>query len=155
MNDENKSNLTELISKLEIQKSILDSQTNTYKHSGYQPRDITENISISHNTNFYARISLNEINQSFIIYFKVVASDNNKYWIGYGGNIRNNPGKSKSEFTKHQFYSTKEIHIQENIIFAFNLGFKELNVNLKTVECVRLRASDKNKNEISFEYKFI
>ncbi|GAH80007.1 unnamed protein product, partial [marine sediment metagenome] len=95
------------------------------------------------------------VNQSFVIYFRVIASDNNKYWIGFSGNIKNTISKTKREFTRNQIYNTTEILMQENVISAFNLGFEHLKLNVMQIDCVRLRGSDQNINAIYFEFKFI
>jgi len=147
--------LTEIISKLENQKQTIDTQINSYEHGGAKHRDINSNVNVSHNTNFFARIKLNSINQSFVIYLRVLASDNKKYWLGFAGNITNTNYNTSIEFTRHQIYNTTEILIQENIVSSFNLGFKHLKLNVIMVDCVRLRGSDLDITPINFEFKFI
>ena len=36
---------------------------------------------------------------------------------------------------------------------AFNLGFEDVQIYAKEINCIRLRGSNSNTNEIIFEYK--
>ncbi len=151
--EDQKQQLTEIISKLEIQKHSIDIHINSYKHSGWRQQDIPVTAIIDNQTNFFAKIYLNDLKQEFVIYIRILASDNKNYWIGFAGNIQNTNSKSTNEFTRHQLYNSNEITIQENIMSAFNLGFENNRIFAKEVNCVRLRGSNTNKNEITFEFK--
>jgi hypothetical protein len=152
---ENRNQISEFIDKLEKQKKSLDSQLNSHRHSGWKPQDINKNYDVTKETNFYAKITLNQINESFVIYYRVVTSDNQKYWIGFGGNIKNDINRSKHEFTRHQIYNTREIIINENVNTAFNLGFSNLSTQVKQIDCIRLRGNNIYKEDILFEFKIM
>ncbi|MCX6318257.1 MAG: hypothetical protein NTW29_13275 [Bacteroidetes bacterium] len=150
-NLENKEQILEFISKLEEQKDIMDLKIHT--HSGYSPQDIAENYIISESTLFYTKINLSNPNQSFIIYLRIVASDGKKYWLGFGGNIKDTPGKTKYEYTSHSIYPTKNPMIQEKVLETFRLGFPELNCYPIRIDNIRLRGSDTDLGQITFSYK--
>lgn len=152
--DENKKELKEFISKLEEQKEFIDTRIHTYKHSGYEPKDILENYPINQNTIFNTRITLNYPNQPFVIYFRVIAANNKKFWLGFAGGTESKPFKSNDEYTPQQIYSSKEVVINENIVSFFKQGFPTLDTNPVQIDCIRLRASNDLK-EITFSYKII
>ena len=49
--------------------------------------------------------------------------------------------------------NTELVIMNENIFKYFNLGFSELRTEPIEVVCIRLRASDENKSEITFSYR--
>ncbi|NUM51262.1 MAG: hypothetical protein HUU48_09110 [Flavobacteriales bacterium] len=157
VSEDNKKQIKEFISKLEEQKEYIDTQVHTYKHSGWQHKDILENYSINQNTNFYARITLNQIGQTFVIYIKIITSDNKKYWLGFSGGVKNDIYKDKGghEYSRTKIYNSKEVVIQENIVSFFKEGFQQLNTLPIQIGCVRLRGSNTDLGEITFSYKII
>jgi hypothetical protein len=140
-------------SKVSEPKKVEISSSN--KHSGWRHKDIVEIYNINKNSVFYAKITLNDIKQTFVIYIRVLTVDNRKYWIGFAGNTKNSSNKTKIEYTRDQIYSSKEVIIHENINSIFNTGFPELNTQPIQIVCIRLRGSDTDKREIFFEYKVI
>lgn len=153
--DNEKNKYQDFISKLYDQIQLLDTTLKFFKHSGNNYRDIQVNYHINQNSLFYAKISLNEINQSFYIYIRILTADNKKYWLGFAGGLENKVYKTKNEFTQYKIYNTKDILISENIQDAFIKGFKENVSQPILVEQVRLRASDLNKNDIYYEFKVL
>jgi len=152
--NENKEKIEEFIKKLEEQKEFVDIQTHTYRHSGWEAKDIPENYAINLNSNFYGRIVLSEIGQSFAIYIRIVTTDNKQLWLGFAGNNGNTtPFKSRDEFTSQQTFNEKEITINENIINYFRQGFPDYKTQPVKVINVRLRASNDNRKDISYSYK--
>lgn len=145
------SELKELINKIATQKS----QLNAYEHSGWLHRDVEYSEKVDPRTNFIAKIKLATSDQSFVIYFRVLANNGKKYWIGFGGNVKNDDYRTNIEYTRHQVFSTTEITIQENVFAVFKKGFGSLNIEPVNIDCVRLRASDKNTNPVIFEFRFI
>lgn len=153
---DSKEQIEKFITKLEEQKEYIDTQIHTYKHSGWGPKDIPENYPVDLNSNFYARIILNDIVQSFIIYIRVITGDNNQIWIGFAGNTgKTTPGKGRNEYTSHQTFNDKEVIINENIFNIFKQGFPELKTLPIRIINIRLRASNTDLREITFSYKII
>jgi hypothetical protein len=148
----NKKEIEKFIMSLEKQKEYFDKEIHTYKHKGWAPMDINEDYSIDQNTNFYADIKLTQLKQKFQIYIRVIASDNKKYWLGFGGGNKNDNFKSPNEYSRIQIYNSRQVIIQENIISAFKTGFPGSNAQPIKIDCVRLRASDSDLTEISFSY---
>ena len=150
---ESKKEINEFISKLKEQKEFIDTEIHIYKHSGWQHKDIPENYPVTQNTIFNARITLNQLNQPFVIYLRVITNDNRKFWLGFSGNTKNTPVKDRTEYTLNRLYNSKEVIINENIISVFNQGFNELNIQPICVDLVRLRGSNADLSEITFSYK--
>jgi|LSQX01.3.fsa_nt_gb hypothetical protein len=145
------SELKELIEKIGMKKS----QLNAYEHIGWLHRDVEYSEKVDPRTNFIAKIKLASSEQSFVIYFRVLANNGKPYWIGFGGNIKNEDYRTNNEYTRHQIFSTTEITIQENVFSVFKKGFGSLNIEPVNIDFVRLRASDKNTNPVTFEFRFI
>ncbi|MBI5326488.1 MAG: hypothetical protein HZB41_14650 [Ignavibacteriae bacterium] len=154
--DESKKEIYEFISKLEEQKVFIDTKIHTYIHSGFQYKDIPCDYPIGIHSIFYARITLNQEYQSFVIYFRVVTIQNKKYWLGFAGGKKSKLHKEKNESTLHQIYNKKEIIINENITSIFERSFLDGTNNQPIyIDCVRLRGSDTDMKEITFSYKII
>ena|GEM_PF-3362449 len=145
--------ISKFIQSLEEQKVFIDSQFKSYKHSGWQQSDISENYQLNQFTNFNAKITLNQLKQAFVIYIRLVTNDNRKFWIGFAGNTDSDPTKYKIEYTTHVFYGSTEVKINENILSLFKKRFPEINSPPVLLDCVRLRGDDMDKAEILFEYR--
>lgn len=148
-----KTEMEEMISKLEVQKSLIDTQIHTYQHSGFGEKDITEDYSVNQSTTFYAKISFNEVNQRFIIYFRILTTDNRQFWIGFSGDEKNEIYQTSNEYTRSQVYNSKEVIIQENITSIFQSTFSKIDVQPLKIDRIRLRGSSTDLREITFSYK--
>lgn len=151
LNDDQKTQIKQFISTLQDQKDFMDLKTHT--HSGFAPQDISENYLVTESTLFYAQIKLNKPGQIFVIYLRIIASDGKKYWLGFAGNRRDTPGKTKYEYTTHTIYNNQIAVIQENILNAFKLGYPELSCYPLRIDNIRLRGSDSDLEQITFTYK--
>jgi hypothetical protein len=151
LNEDQKSQITQFITTLQEQKDFIDLKTHT--HSGYASQDIPENHEVIESTLFYAKIKLNKVGQSFVIYLRIIASDGKKYWLGFAGNKRDTPGKTKYEYTTHSFFRTQNPVIQENVLEIFRLGYPELSCYPVRIDNIRLRGSDNDPEQITFTYK--
>lgn len=125
----------------------------SYSHSGWNHRDILLYIQITQQTNFIAHIKLNVKGQVFMIYFKIKTQSNKEYWIGYGGGEEDRRITSK-EFSRRKNYDSCDIIINENIDFAFKLGFPNKYEMIKEVICIRLRGNKNDPHEIHFLFDF-
>jgi len=154
--NKNSSILQKIISKLKNLRKNLDVQINTYKHSGWQQRDIIEDYSINENTRVLINIKLSNISQSFVIYFKVLTSNNKKYWIGFAGNNnQNKPYLKGIEYKLQKNYNSDEINMEYNIFSVFKQGFTDTNLIPVKINCVRLRGNKNDSSEITFSYRFV
>lgn len=151
--DENKIQLTEFISMLEEQKELIDSQIHIYKHSGWREKDIFETYDIDKQSVFYAKILLSQVGQVFAIYIRIVSDSNKKRWLGFAGDNVNRISKDPYEYTTRKAYDSKEIIIEENILSIIDREYPELESEKKHIDCIRLRGSNKNFDEITFSYK--
>lgn len=149
--------MKEMILKLKEQKDFIDPNFKTFKHSGWRNKDIAENYTINQSTLFKFRALLNNPEQSFTVYMRIIANDNKPYWLGFGGrNIIDNSEKQKqllNESTKYKTYNSLVVEIKENIFNCFGDAFSDKGIMPVKIDCVRLRGSDENKNEITFSYK--
>jgi hypothetical protein len=151
--EETRPEISEFINKLEEQIEFIDPRIRSFKHSGWQHKDIQERYVIDTNTIFNARITLNSNNQAFVIYLRIRCTDNKHRWLGFAGNIQTNPVKNETEYTIHKYYDSKSIKISENIISLFKQGFSEAKVGPFEVDCIRLRGSDVDMSDINFSFK--
>jgi hypothetical protein len=145
--------IEQFISKLEAQKAIIDIPLHKYIHSGWDPLDVPLNYPINQFSNFYARIILNKPNQEFIIYIRLINSENKRFWLGFGGKDITLPAFAKIEFTQYKFYNSSVVTIDENIHSCFKSGFPTVTSLPVLVDCVRLRGSINDDSEISFNFK--
>jgi predicted membrane protein len=153
INAETQSKIKEFIAQLEEQKKYFDIEIHTYKHSGWPFRDIQDVYPVNEETVFDVKIILNHIGQTFVIYIRVVTSDNKKYWLGFSGNRKNESDKTKNEYTLHQVYASQEINFTINVFSLFKQGFPEVSTLPVRIDCVRLRGSTSNSEEVLFSYK--
>lgn len=144
------------INKMESFKDFFETKKNTYRHSGRDPVDISDDNTISKNTAFSSKILLDAPDQRFTIFMKILGSDNKKYWLGFGGRVINENEKtwlspSGLEFDILRNYNSEIVDINENIFDQFKRGFPQIEP-VKIIG-IRFRGSDENKNEITFSYK--
>lgn len=154
--EEHKSQIENFIEKLEDQKDFLGAQLLTYNHSGWNHKDIQINNPINRYSKFYTRIVLNQPNQLFTIYLKIKTKNNKLVWLGFAGNSSENlPLKNQSEYKVDigTNPNTNRVVMNENIYDYFIEGFDYLKTEPVEVVCVRLRASDEDKKEITFSFR--
>jgi hypothetical protein len=127
---------------------------NEYKHSGWQHKDINEQHRITDTTAFSSKIILSKIGQSFVIYMHIKTNDNKNLWLGFAGNNgESKPYKTPGEYTRNNDVQTREVYYNINIYSLFKEGFPELNSRPVELIGIRLRGSDKDKEEIIFSYE--
>jgi len=152
--EEGKMQISEFISKLEAQKEFIDTQAHTYRHSGWEAKDINEKYPIDATSIFQAKITLNDPIQAFVIYIRVITNEGKQFWLGFAGNEHDSKvTKYRSEFTFHKTYNNKDVLIYENIYSYFKRGFPEGTSVPIFVTTIRLRASNVDLREILFSYK--
>jgi len=150
--EEQKQQIKSFISNLEEQKIFVDTQIHTYRHSGWEFKDINENFPITSNTSFFARILLNSINQAFVIYIQIKTNDGKQIWLGFSGN-NGNTTVTTNEYTQKIDNESNEVVINENILSVFKKGYPTSQSIPVQVITVRLRASNVDPKEIIFFYK--
>ncbi|PCJ28083.1 MAG: hypothetical protein COA97_02065 [Flavobacteriales bacterium] len=156
--DQGKMN-SEAIAKLEkeLEESKFNSSSSNsrlYLHSGQKHKDIKEHYVVSTNTIFNARIILNEIGQTCTIYIGLKVN-NKRYWIGFTAGKDKSTGIKGIEYNSTKIYETKEIIIQEYIMSLFFEAYPDVDPKSSIViDCIRLRADDKNLSDIIFNYSF-
>jgi len=151
-----KQEISEFIKKLEEQKDSIDPQIRSYKHSGWNQKDINERYSLDTNTIFNAKVTLNSVGQAFVIYLRVNCADSKTRWLGFAGNLPT-PVNNPTEYTKVNTSDSKTISFSfsENIVSYYMQGFSDTNTVPLEVDCIRLRGSDSDMSDIFFSYKII
>lgn len=145
--------IQQFISKLEEQKSFIETQFNIHKHAGWAPKDIPVNIPINNYSDFNAKIILPTISQHFVIYMRVRTNDNKHLWLGFAGSDVNAPYFDREEYTHNRVYNSLEVIISENIYSYFKFGFPNYTSKPVLVDCIRLRGSTMDDNEIIYQFK--
>lgn len=143
-----------IIVKLEEQRKIVDTQLQTFMHSGWKHKDIVENIKINEASIFYSNILLNSTTQNFTIYIGLRTNDKRRFWIGFTNSGEDLPYRTKSEYKVYHKSTSKRETINENIATLFREGFPKLDLPV-TVDCIRVRGENSDLREIAFSYKII
>jgi hypothetical protein len=132
---------------------IFANQFRIYAHSSHtHERDITENHPIGPNTFFVSKVRLNDPKQSFTIYYRVVTSNNERIWFGFGGRASGiGGGRNPSEYTIINFHDTAEVIINVNVANHFREAYPERGEPI-IIDCIRLRADDEDMRPVTYSY---
>ncbi|HEY9083702.1 MAG: hypothetical protein COA31_005490 [Flavobacteriales bacterium] len=137
-----------------IESNLLDQNVLTFTHKGWQHQDIVDKrYKINKETNFYAKISYLNKDQSFVIYLGILLKNNQRRWIGFSGGNKNSVSKTNTEYTRTQIYNSNEVIIRENILSILNVAFPEIKEDTFIVDKIRLRGDNVFNDDITFSYK--